>query len=168
MSTRGQLAWLEGINSPRRPSASPKRKAKRANTPPAKRTSFVEHAEQQPFAVGGRTAPLTPLSWDVDAAREARTEHPSAKPIAHTSGGEESDNPNARARKTIKDAKRAWHNRKGGPGQKGKGRGRGGGGPGPKGEKGKGKANDQQKGAERQVFINSGKDAKGAGKRKAK
>ena len=146
MSTKGQLDWLQGINSPRRPSASPKRKAKRGNTPPAKRTSFVQRAEEQPFGIGGRPAPLTPLGWDVNAARAADTIHPSDE-SPKIMAADDPDNPNALARRLLKRQGR-WgkeaSQRKGGQkgkAQKGKGAGADGKGKAKKGagKKGKGK-----------------------------
>ena len=171
MSTRGQLDWLKGINSPRRPSASPKRKAKRGNTPPAKRTSFVQHAEEQPFGIGGRPAPLTPLGWDVDAARAADTIHPSDR-SPKIKAADDSNNPNAAARLALKASKwqKAKIQRKGeqkGKAQKGKGAGAGGKAAGKKaaGKKGKGKQ-AEAKAARVVKFTPPGKDAKGAGKAK--
>ena len=138
-----------------------------------KRTSFVEHPEQQPFIP---IAPLTPIAWDVDAAKAAGTQHPSGRPAPHA--GEAGAETNASVKKALKKQKvleqrlkksKKGQSKKGASadgaaapqkGAKGKGAGKGGQGKGH-GKKGNG-------GPARFVYKTPSKDAKGGGKRKAK
>ena len=85
-------------------SPSPKRGVKRDRTPPAKRTQVNEAPEVHPF----RPAPLTPIGWDVEAAKAAGTVHPSGREWY----ADDPDNPNANARRQMKDLKRKGGYRK--------------------------------------------------------
>jgi hypothetical protein len=137
-----------------------------------KRTTFVEHPEQQPFIP---IAPLTPIAWDVDAAKAAGTQHPSGRPAPHA--GEAGAETNASVKKALKKQKMLERAKKGKKGKskkgasadgaaapqksaEGKGAGQGG--------KGKGRGKKGDGGPARFVFKTPSKDAKGGGKRKAK
>jgi len=176
VSTRAQLAWLDGVNSPKRPTPSPKRKLRRGNTPPVKRTTFVEHPEQQPVMP---IAPLTPISWDVDAAKAAGTQHPSGRPAPQA--GEAGPETNASVKKALKKQKmlegRRGFGQKGKKGKSKKGASSDGaaaahngaeGKGARKGGKGKGRGKPGDGGPARVVFKTPSKDAKGGGKQKAK
>ena len=141
----------------------------------------MEHPEQQPFIP---IAPLTPISWDVDAAKAAGTQHPSGRPAPQAGVAGHTPETNASVKKALN--KQTMLEGKWGARQKGKkgqskkgassdggavphkgaeGKGRGGKG---KGGKGKGRGKPEEVGAARVVFQAPSKDAKGGGKRRAK
>ena len=75
---------MAGIRTPDRVSPSPKRKTRRGSTPPAKRTTFAVPAEEKPF----RPNPLTPIGWDVEAAKASGAQHPSASQATAPGAGD--------------------------------------------------------------------------------
>ena len=166
-------AEMAGITTPPKPSASPKRGARRGRTPPRRRESTAEESAQQPF----QPSPLTPVGWDVDSAKAAGTIHPSAKKGAAPQSAREAshspDNPNRVARLELKrEKKQRWRLPQkilgGGRGRGGRGRGNAKG-----GGQAKGAARGQQKGQKPQQprvvkFTIPGKDAAGGGKGRGK
>ena len=95
----GLAAEMSGISTPTHVSPSPKRKGKRSRTPPARRTQINENPEVQPF----RPTPLTPISWDVDAARTSGAAHPatSTTGAVDNSNIDDPNNPHAVLRRAI-------------------------------------------------------------------
>ena len=172
---------MAGITTPPKPSASPKRGARRGRTPPRRRESTAEESAQQPF----QPSPLTPVGWDVDSAKAAGTVHPSAKRKAGLPANREAshspDNPNRLARLELKRQKNALKREKkkrrpelqkfwggGGRGRGGTGRGNAG-----RGGQARGAAKGQQKGQAQQPsrvvkFTIPSKDAAGGGKGREK
>ena len=127
---------LKGVSTPDRVSPSPKRGAKRDRTPPAKRTQINEAPETHPF----RPSPLTPIGWDVEAAKAAGTVHPSGREWY----ADDPDNPNANIRRALNKEKRkgGFRNRWGKAQAKAKAKAKAGNkGKGQRSGKGKGQAN---------------------------
>ena len=155
------VAEVSAINTPDRVSPSPKRKTRRGSTPPVKRTQFTEVPEVQPFRPD--PSPLTPLGWDVEAAKAAGTQHPSKRECS----AEKPVNPNAVLKNALSKFKpNRWRGEKPEPKakakHKAKGRGKG---------RGKGKGNVQlASGVEinpRVISVRPGKGQKrGKGKKK--
>ena len=92
---KAQLAAeMAGIGTPPRVSPSPKPGANRRRTPPARREKNAEADAQQPL----QPSPLTPVGWDVEAAKAAGSHHPSAKAQAAPPGARDAshsrDTPN--------------------------------------------------------------------------
>ena len=104
---------MKGIRSPVRASPSPKKKGRRSPTPPSKRTKFLAQADEQPF----RPTPLTPVAWDVTAAENAGTPHPSEKTQLSAINAwdpEHPNNPHTIARKALAKQKQEERKSKGG------------------------------------------------------
>ena len=106
------MDYISKIKTPERVSPSPKRKGKRSRTPPARRAQINEVPEIQPFRP---PTPLTPIGWDVDAAKAAGTVHPaSTKPAAQKEWtADDPNNPNAVLKRALKRAKAEQGRRKG-------------------------------------------------------
>ena len=140
-------------------SPSPKRKGRKSRTPPARRTQINENLEIQPFRP---PSPLTPLGWDLDAAKTSGAAHPatSASAAPDASNIDDPNNPHAVLRRAINKAKH--EQRKGAAKAKAKGKTKG-------QSKGQGKSRGGKGGKNanhsRIVRISSGKGkARGRGK----
>ena len=114
---------MAGIGTPPRVSPSPKAGAGRRRTPPARREKDGEANAQRPL----QPAPLTPVGWDVEAAKAAGVQHPAAKAQAAPPGARDAshspDNPNKVERLKRQQLKRSFFPSRG-RGGKGKGRGK--------------------------------------------
>ena len=156
-------AEANGIGTPTRVSPSPKRKAKRSRTPPAKRTTINAQPEVQPF----RPTPLTPIGWDIDAAKAAGAAHPATTTALapDASNIDDPNNPHAVERRALARSKfqaQAKRRAEAKAKAKGKGRGQGKGRGKSQGGRGGKKANNS-----RIVFTPPGK-GKARGKAKNK
>ena len=126
----------------------------RAATPPAQRQPVPKAGRPN---TDGRPAPLTPVSWDLDASKAAGTVHPSTRAAILPPDG-----PGGAAAAAVAERSRSRSSKKG-DAKKDKGKGKD---KGQKKGKGKGKDKGKAKGQFNYRQLRSGKGSrKGRGKK---